>query len=842
MYMKQRTVSFNNQEESSGDRDQKLKVTKRNGDTVPFKEEKIRESIERAVEGYRDVISEDALDELVEAVRGSVYDGIPTKDIEEAIIFETTSYIEKDPAYKYISANLFRQKLYKEVMGRSVSEETLDGHYRKAFREAIRKGLDKDRLDERMGENFDIDRLAEAIDPSRDEKFEYMGIKTLYERYLLKVEDERVELPQIFWMRVAMGLALEEDKPTEKAIEFYDMMSNLRFVPSTPTLFHSGTSHPQLSSCYLTTVEDDLDHIFKSYQDHATLSKWSGGLGNDWTNLRAQGALIKTTNIESTGPIPFLKISNDVTAAINRSGKRRGAACAYLETWHLDIEDFLDLRRNTGDERRRTHDMDTANWVPDLFMKRVMNDGKWTLFSPQEVPELHDIYGKEFEEKYREYEEKAEKGEMEQYKQVDAKDLWKTMLTRLFETGHPWITFKDPCNIRSPQDHAGVVHSSNLCTEITLNTSEDETAVCNLGSVNLSKHVRGGELDDDKLEDTINTAMRMLDNVIDLNYYPTPEAENSNMRHRPVGLGVMGFQDALFKMGTSMDSEETIELSDHLMEYVSYHAIMASSRLAKEKGSYPSFAGSKWDRDIFPLDTVDRLEEERGVDIPIKREERLDWDKVREHVQEHGMRNSNTMAIAPTATISTIVGSFPSIEPPYKNMYVKSNMSGDFTIVNDYLVEDLKERGLWTEDIQEQLKFYDGSIQEIDEIPQDLKDKHKTAFEIDPQHIVRLAAERGKWIDQSQSLNIFFGGTSGKQLSDIYLHAWRLGLKTTYYLRSLGASQAEKTTVDQDEHGTSQTRDHKEEADRVGKSEEDTEEVNPNELSKVEEDICEACQ
>ncbi|MDY6788348.1 MAG: ribonucleoside-diphosphate reductase subunit alpha [Candidatus Nanohaloarchaea archaeon] len=839
--MQQKTVSIQDRRENPGGRDEKLTVIKRNGEKVPFQEEKIRNSIEIAAKGHEDIVTEEAIDHLVEEVKKNVYDGIPTADIEEALIFATTSYIEKDPVYSKVSANLFRQKLYKEVIGRSLSEGGLAANYKKTFREAIRRGVDKERLDERMAEKFDIDRLAEAIEPGRDEKFEYMGIKTLYERYLLKIRDERIELPQIFWMRVAMGLALEEDQPTERAIEFYEMMSNLRFVPSTPTLFHSGTSHPQLSSCYLTTVEDDLDHIFKSYQDHAKLSKWSGGLGNDWTNLRAQGALIKSTNIESTGPIPFLKISNDVTAAINRSGKRRGAACAYLETWHLDIEDFLDLRRNTGDERRRTHDMDTSNWIPDLFMKRVMNDGKWTLFSPQEVSELHHIYGKEFEEKYKEYEEKAEKGEMEQYRQMPARKLWKTMLTRLFETGHPWITFKDPCNVRSPQDHAGTVHSSNLCTEITLNTSADETAVCNLGSVNLAKHVEGGEIQEDKIEETVETAMRMLDNVIDLNFYPTPEAENSNMRHRPVGLGVMGFQDALFQLGTRMDSEEAIELSDKLMEYVSYNAILGSSKLAKERGSYPSFEGSKWDRDMFPLDTMDKLEEERGVEIPIKREERLNWDRVREHVQEHGMRNSNTMAIAPTATISTIVGSFPSIEPPYKNMYVKSNMSGDFTIVNEYLVEDLKERGLWNEDIREKIKFYDGSIQEIDEIPDEIKEKHKTAFEIDPQHIVRLAAERGKWIDQSQSLNIFFGGTSGKQLSEIYLHAWRLGLKTTYYLRTLGASQAEKTTVDQDEHGYSQTREHKEEADS-NETDDETSETTPDQLSKVEDPTCEACQ
>ena len=744
------------------------------------------------------------VDDLVTQAVEKLYSGASLEERFEACMQTATSHIDRDPSMKKVAADIFLQKYYREVIG-GYKEKNLEEKYREVFAKNIRRMVSEELLDERML-TYDLEKLAEEIRPERDQLFDYMALDTLYQRYFLKKEDERLELPQAFWMRVAMGVALQEPVANrqERAVEFYNKLSQLKFVHSTPTLFHAGTTHPQLSSCYLTTVEDDLEHIFKSYQDHALLSKWSGGLGNDWTNVRAEGSWINSTGVESTGTVPFLKISNDVTHAINRSGKRRGAACAYLEAWHLDFEDFLDLKRNTGDERRRTHDMNTAAWVPDLFMKRVNSGEEWTLFSPDEVPELHSIYGQEFEEKYREYEEKAEKGELRQYEKVDAEELWRTMLTRLFETGHPWITFKDPCNIRSPQDHQGTVHSSNLCTEITLNTSKDETAVCNLGSVNLAKHVDEEGLEAEELKDTISTAMRMLDNVVDLCFYPTDEAENSNMRHRPIGLGVMGFHDALIKQSIPMDSEEALEFADMSQEFVAYHAIMNSSKLAEEREAYDSFEGSKWDRDILPQDSLDLLEEERGREIPLPREERLDWDKVRSHIQEHGMRNSNVMAVAPTATISTISGVSPSIEPRYSNLYVKSNMSGDFTIINDYLVEDLEDYDLWSDELVEEIKASDGSVQEIDRVPDEVKELHKGAFEIDPRHQLKLTAHRMQWIDQSVSHNVFFPSTDGTKLDSVYKTAWEYGLKTTYYLRSLGASQIEKSTVDMDKHGKTQ--------------------------------------
>ena len=606
-----------------------------------------------------------------------------------------------------------------------------------------------------------------------------------------------------------MGLAISEEQREDWAIEFYELMSQRLFVPSTPTLFHAGTPHPQLSSCYLTTVDDDLKHIFKCLADNSQLSKWSGGIGNDWSNIRATGAAIKSTKVESQGVIPFLKIANDVTNAINRSGKRRGATCAYLETWHYDIEDFLDLRKNTGDERRRTHDMNTANWIPDLFMKRVLADDSWTLLSPDEAPDLHRLFGKAFEKRYHHYEEEARQGRIRLFKTVSAKALWRKMLTMLFETGHPWITFKDACNVRSPQDHAGVVHSSNLCTEITLNTSADETAVCNLGSVNLATHVTAaGELDQEQLGRTVRTAVRMLDNVIDINFYPTDEARNSNLRHRPIGLGVMGFQDLLFETNVAFESPAALELADSSMELVAWHAILASSELARERGAYASFKGSKWDRGILPHDTLDLLEAERGQEIDVPRTTRLDWEQVREQIRQHGMRNSNTMAIAPTATISNISGCFPCIEPIYKNIYVKANISGEFTVVNRYLIDDLKRLGLWGQEMLEKLKYYDGNVSRIDEIPAEVKAKYKEAFDIDPIFALRLTAARGKWIDQSQSHNVFLKGTSGKQLSEVYTAAWRLGLKTTYYLRTLAVSQIEKATLDAGKYGFTQLREY----------------------------------
>ncbi|MGQ4557626.1 ribonucleoside-diphosphate reductase subunit alpha [Halobellus sp. GM3] len=824
-----------------------------------------REILDSARRGHEDVVDDDTVDDLLTEAERDLYEGASREEVYEALINVTSARIERDPAYKRVAAELHLDRYFLEVTGEepvtltdggsgaSSDYETL---YRETFVSNLERGVEAERIDERMVDGrFDIDALASALRPDRDERFEYLAASTLTQRYFLRIEQdgEPLELPQAFWMRVAMGLALEEDDPQERALEFYDVLSTLRFTPSTPTLFHSGTTHPQLSSCYLTTVEDDLEHIFDSYKHHAQLSKWSGGLGNDWTNLRAAGALIESTGVESTGTVPFLKISNDVTAAINRSGKRRGAACAYLACWHLDFPEFLDLRRNTGDERRRTHDMNTAAWVPDLFMKRVEADEQWTLFSPDEVPELHETYGEEFEELYHEYERKADAGELRQFERVDAAELWRTMLTRLFETGHPWITFKDPCNVRSPQDHVGTVHSSNLCTEITLNTSADETAVCNLGSVNLANHVTEGtsrearELDRDALSSTVETAMRMLDNVVDLCFYPTDEAEYSNMRHRPIGLGVMGFHDALMRVGTPMGSEDAVEAANRWQEFVSYHAILNSSRLAKERGSYETYEGSKWDRGILPQDTVDLLAEERGREIPTDRSETLDWDRVREHIAAHGMRNSNTMAVAPTATVSTINGTTPSIEPIYSNLYVKSNMSGDFTVVNDHLVEELKERDLWDSEMLDRIKFHDGSIQEIEEIPEDLRELYRGAFEIDPRHQLRLTAHRGQWIDQSVSHNVFFPSTDGSLLDDVYKTAWRLGIKTTYYLRTLGASQIEKSTLDMDEYGRTQRRGVGSGGDG-GDSAEADDGTNggsargDGDLARVEDPTCEACQ
>ena len=806
----------------------RLTVKKRDGRTVLFDLNKVRHTIERVSQGYEKSIDPGLISrELIK----NIYDGVSSEEIEKALILATVPFIEKDPAYSKVAARLYQQRIYKEVIGRSISPELLDIAYRDAFISGLKKTAASGMMDARMLE-FDLRKLSEGLRTERDDLFEYLGLQTLYERYFIKIEEKRIELPQAFWMRVAMGLALLEGEKEKRALEFYEVLSTLRFVSSTPTLFHSGLTRPQLSSCYLTTVEDDLTHIFKSLGDHAQLSKWSGGLGNDWTPIRSTGAHIKSTNVESQGVIPFLKIANDVTVAINRSGKRRGATCAYLETWHLDIEDFLDLRRNTGDERRRTHDMNTANWVPDLFMKRVLENGKWTLFSPDEAKDLHDLYGRKFEERYAHYEQMALRGGIKKVKTVEAQKLWRKMLTMLFETGHPWITFKDPCNIRSPQDHAGVIHSSNLCTEITLNTSRDETAVCNLGSINLERHVYDGDVDKDLLAETVAVAMRMLDNVVDLNFYPTIEAQNSNMKHRPVGLGLMGFQDALFKLDIPFESQEALTFSDRLMEFISYHAILTSSHLAKEKGAYESYKGSKWDRGIFPIDTLALLEKERGLPLEISKDSAMDWAPVREHVKKHGMRNSNCMAIAPTATISNISGCFPCIEPIYKNIYVKSNISGEFTVVNKYLIEDLKKLGLWNDEMLEQLKYYDGNVQLIAGIPQQIKDKYKEAFEMDPEWLIRITAARGRWIDQSQSHNIFMQGTSGKKLSDAYFMAWRAGLKTTYYLRTLAASQIEKSTLDANKYGFTQKREYtaleerKEEAPKV----------------VVAGDICEACQ
>jgi ribonucleoside-diphosphate reductase alpha chain len=789
----------------------RLKIRKDDGRTVLFDINKLKNTIKRASRGFEKDVSVDLISN--ETIK-SLYDGIKTNEVERALILAAVSFIERDPAYRYVAARLFLQKLYKEVIGKSITSDVEDILYRETFIQGIKTGVKKNLFDKKLLD-FDLVKISKGLMPNRDELFQYMGVQTLYERYFVKTRDKRLELPQSFWMRVAMGLAMNETNKEERALEFYELLSSLRFVSSTPTLFHSGTTHPQLSSCYLTTINDDLNHIFKCIGDNAQLSKWSGGLGNDWTSIRGTGSWIKSTNVESQGVIPFLKIANDVTMAINRSGKRRGATCAYLETWHYDIEDFLDLRKNTGDDRRRTHDMNTANWIPDLFMKRVMENGIWTLFSPDEVPELHNLYGKAFEEKYSEYESKTKKGEIRKFKTMPAIKLWRKMLSMLFETGHPWMTFKDPCNIRSPQDHVGVVHSSNLCTEITLNTSDSETAVCNLGSINLERHVIDKRLDVDLLITTVKIAIRMLDNVIDINYYPTIEAKNSNFRHRPIGLGIMGVQDALFKMDLNFDSNQAVEFSDQVMEVISYNAILYSSELAKEKGKYESYKGSKWDRNIFPIDSLELLEKERGVKIDVPRGQKLDWNKVREHVKLHGMRNSNTMAIAPTATISNIAGCFPCIEPIYKNIYVKSNISGEFTVVNSYLINDLKNLELWNDQILDQIKYFDGNISLITQIPQKIKDKYKEAFEIDGSWIIKHAAVRNKWIDQSQSINIFLNGTSGKKLNDTYLDAWKSGLKTTYYLRSLAASQIEKSTLDANKYGFTQKRSYENLKDQV---------------------------
>ncbi len=781
----------------------KIRMIRADGTAAPFDPRALEDTLEFFSRPYGEDIDRPAI--IRDAVF-SVFDGISEEEIGKALIMSVRSRIELDPAYSKLAARLLWNRLYRETTGLTERDEDFAQAYRQGLLKGIRAGVKAGRLDPRLLA-FDFARLADALAPERDALFAYLGAHTLYDRYLVRGADGKIlETPQGFWMRVAMGLALNEEDKEGWAIKFYGAMSRLEYLPSTPTLFHAGTNHPQLSSCYITTVNDSLEHIFKSIGDNAQLSKWSGGLGNDWTSLRATGAKIKGTGVESQGIIPFLKVANDATAAINRSGRRRGAACAYLEFWHYDVENFIELRKNTGDERRRTHDMNIAAWIPDLFMKRVAENGKWTLFSPDETPDLHHIYGRRFEERYAHYEKLAGEGKIRLAKTLSARDLWKKTLSMLFETGHPWLTWKDPSNIRSPQDHAGVVHSSNLCTEITLNTSSYETAVCNLGSVNLAAHVSREGFDEGRLAGTVRLAMRMLDNVIDLNFYPTPEAKEASTAHRPVGLGIMGFQDALFAMGIDFDSEEAVEAADRSMEAISYHAIMASSELAAERGQYSSYHGSKWDRGIFPVDTLSILESERGIPINVPRTATMDWEPVRESVRKNGMRNSNCMAIAPTATISNIAGSFPSIEPIYKNMYVKSNQFGDFTVTNRYLIEDLKERGLWSPEMAQLIKVHDGRVSGIAEIPADLRAKYKEAFEIDPLWTIKAAARRGKWIDQSQSVNIFYAGTSGKDLNDIYFAAWEMGLKTTYYLRTLAASQVEKATVSTAEFGATHKR------------------------------------
>ncbi|TCT09135.1 ribonucleoside-diphosphate reductase subunit alpha [Paralcaligenes ureilyticus] len=766
-----------------------------NGVKRPLDLAKLRETIAEAGRNLSHLIDTDAI--LKETVK-NLYDGIPVDEVYKSAILSARALVETDPAYSQVTAGLLLHTIRKEVLGEEASQADMATRYAEYLPEFIKTGIENGLLDSKLGQ-FDLPQLGRALKAERDQQFNYLGLQTLYDRYFLHVRGRRIELPQIFFMRVAMGLALNEINREDRAIEFYEVLSSFDFMSSTPTLFNSGTLHSQLSSCYLTTVSDDLVGIYDAIKENALLAKYAGGLGNDWTPVRALRSHIKGTNGESQGVVPFLKVVNDTAVAVNQGGKRKGAVCTYLETWHLDIEEFLELRKNTGDERRRTHDMNTANWVPDLFMKRVMENGDWTLFSPSDTPDLHDKYGRAFEEAYIGYEAKVERGELPLYKKLPAMALWRKMLSMLFETGHPWITFKDPCNIRSPQQHVGVVHSSNLCTEITLNTSDTEVAVCNLGSVNLAAHLKqdaNGQfsLDHDKLQRTINIAMRMLDNVIDINYYAVPKARNSNVRHRPVGLGIMGFQDCLHLMRVPFASDGAVEFSDRSTEAVCYYAYWASSKLAAERGHYSSFKGSLWDRGIFPQDTLAMLREERGGYVEIDDSSTLDWESLRGHIHQYGMRNSNCVAIAPTATIANIIGVSPCIEPNYRNLYVKSNLSGEFTVVNDYLVRDLKERKLWDEVMVADLKYFDGSLARIDRIPGDVRELYATAFEIHPSWIIECAARRQKWIDQSQSLNIFMNGVSGKKLDDTYKLAWVRGLKTTYYLRSSSATNAEKST------------------------------------------------
>ncbi len=760
------------------------------GQRVLLDHDKLKKMITAACIGLESHVDADAI--LHETLR-NLYDGVPVEELYKSAILAARALMEKDPAYSQVTARLLMHTIRKEVFGKEVAQADAAQNYIEYFPKFIKKGIEAELLDAKLGQ-FDLKKLAAALVPERDLQFGYLGLQTLYDRYFLHIQGTRIEMPQAFYMRVAMGLALNEINREARAIEFYNLLSSFDFMSSTPTLFNSGTQRSQLSSCYLTTVADDLDGIYEAIKENALLAKYAGGLGNDWTPVRALGAHIKGTNGKSQGVVPFLKVVNDTAVAVNQGGKRKGAVCAYLETWHMDVEEFLELRKNTGDDRRRTHDMNTANWIPDLFMKRVMENGEWTLFSPSDVVDLHDKFGQQFEQAYLAYEAKAASGELPLFKKVQALDLWRKMLSMLFETGHPWITFKDPCNIRSPQQHVGVVHSSNLCTEITLNTNDSEIAVCNLGSVNLPAHMKDGKLDQEKLRNTINTAMRMLDNVIDINYYAVKKARDSNLRHRPVGMGIMGFQDCLHMMRIPYASAEAVEFADRSMEAVCYYAYHASTELAEERGMYSSYRGSLWDRGILPQDSLKLLAQERGGYLEVDTSETLDWSGLRQRIKQFGMRNSNCVAIAPTATISNIIGVSACIEPTYQNLYVKSNLSGEFTEINEYLVRDLKARGLWDEVMIADLKYFDGSLAKIDRIPQDLRDLYATAFEVEPKWLVEAASRRQKWIDQAQSLNIYMAGASGKKLDETYKLAWLRGLKTTYYLRTIGATHTEKST------------------------------------------------
>ena len=775
----------------------RIHITMGDGSRKVLQESSVRAIINEACAGLSGV---DGALILKEALR-NIYDGIAEKDIATVLVMSARTLIDKEPDYAHVSARLLLDSLRQEVVSflssepqSHIDQAEMAARYADYFTDYIRKAAEIELLDTELT-RFDLARLGQAIKPERDLKFTYLGLQTLYDRYFIHSDNQRLELPQAFFMRVAMGLAINEIDREARAIEFYELLSSFDFMSSTPTLFNSGTLRPQLSSCYLSTVPDELEGIYNAIKDNALLSKFAGGLGNDWTPVRGLGAKIKGTNGESQGVVPFLKVANDTAVAVNQGGKRKGAVCAYLETWHIDIEEFLELRKNTGDERRRTHDMNSANWVPDLFMERVADEGEWTLFSPDETPDLHELTGNAFREKYEAYEAAAERGELHIFKRVSAVTLWRKMLGQLFETGHPWITFKDPCNIRYTNQHVGVVHSSNLCTEITLHTSEKEIAVCNLGSVNLAAHVSENGIDRERLERTINTAMRMLDNVIEYNYYAVPQARNSNLRHRPVGLGVMGFQEALYKLNLPYASSEAVEFADRSMELISYHAISASTNLAEERGRYASFEGSLWSQGVLPYDSLQRLKQERGRFVDVDETASLDWERLRQRVKQVGMRNSNCMAIAPTATISNICGVSQSIEPTYQNLFVKSNLSGEFTVVNTHLVADLKALGLWDEVMVNDLKYFDGSVQPIERIPEQLKQKYATAFEIDSRWLIEAASRRQKWLDQAQSLNLYLSEPNGKALDSLYKLAWVRGLKTTYYLRTLGATHVEKSSA-----------------------------------------------
>jgi ribonucleoside-diphosphate reductase alpha chain len=790
LYRERRTQERGRQGQTAAPQEPVLHVLD-GGQRLPLDLAKLAALIESACQGLgADVRAEPIFNET----RRNLYDGVPIDEVHKASILAARTLIEKDPAYTRATARLLLHTIRKQILGEEVTQAQMAERYAEYFPQFIQKGVRAELLDPRL-QQFDLARLGAALQAERDFQFDYLGLQTLFDRYFLHIDEQRIEMPQAFFMRVAMGLSLNEIDREARAIEFYNVLSTFDFMSSTPTLFNAGSLRSQLSSCYLTTVADDLDGIYEALKENALLSKFAGGLGNDWTRVRALGSYIKGTNGKSQGVVPFLKVVNDTAVAVNQGGKRKGAVCAYLETWHLDIEEFLELRKNTGDDRRRTHDMNTANWIPDLFMRRVIEGGQWTLFSPSTCPDLHDKFGADFEAAYVAYEDKADHGEIKLHRRLPAKDLWRKMLTMLFETGHPWVTFKDACNVRSPQQHVGVVHSSNLCTEITLNTSDTEIAVCNLGSVNLAQHLLDGQIDQAKLKRTVATAMRMLDNVIDINYYAVKKARDSNLRHRPVGLGIMGFQDALYQLRVPYASQAAVEFADRSMEAVCYHAYWASTELAEERGRYSSYRGSLWDRGILPIDSLDLLAQARGGYVEVDRSASLEWDALRARIAQHGMRNSNCVAIAPTATISNIIGVDASIEPCFGNLSVKSNLSGEFTVVNEYLVRDLKRLGLWDDVMVMDLKHFDGSLRRIDRVPEDIKALYATAFEVDAQWLVEAASRRQKWIDQAQSLNIYLAGASGKKLDDIYKLAWLRGLKTTYYLRTMGATAAEKSTV-----------------------------------------------